>query len=53
MDTFPAPDDHVKTLYDNLENTIARFPDVSLGRQEDGGRETASQQCALLFWGPC
>ncbi len=29
VDTFPAPDDHVKTLYDNLENTISKLPDVS------------------------
>ncbi|GAB4820224.1 hypothetical protein N2152v2_007270 [Parachlorella kessleri] len=28
VDTFPAPDDHVKTLYDNLENTISKLPDA-------------------------
>ena len=29
METFPAPDDTVRTLHDNLENSIAKFADVS------------------------
>ena len=29
IDTFHAPDDHVHTLYDNLDNSIAKYPDVS------------------------
>ncbi len=30
VETFPAPDDHVRTLYDNFENAAAKFPDVRL-----------------------
>ncbi len=30
--TFPAPDEHVHTLYDNWETAVARFPHVSLQR---------------------
>lgn len=29
VDTFPAPNNHIHTLYDNLENSIAKYPDVS------------------------
>eukprot|EP00803_Ostreobium_quekettii_P000383 evm.model.scf_2481.2 EVM.evm.TU.scf_2481.2 scf_2481:12621-21767(-) len=39
--TFPPPDDHIRTLYDNLETTIARYPSLPfLGTREklaDGG----------------
>lgn len=33
VDTFPPPHDDIHTLYDNLESTIAQFPDV-----REGGR---------------
>ena len=29
VETFPAPDDDVRTLYDNLENALAKYPNVS------------------------
>jgi hypothetical protein len=28
IETFPAPDDHIRTLYDNLESSIAKYPNV-------------------------
>jgi hypothetical protein len=32
VETFSAPDDHVRTLYDNFENAAAKFPDVRAPR---------------------
>ena len=26
--TYPAPDDHIRTLYDILEHTVQRHPEV-------------------------
>lgn len=28
VDTFPAPNDHIKTLHDILENSVDQYPDV-------------------------
>ena len=28
MSTFPAPDDHVKTLYDNFELSVVKYGEV-------------------------
>lgn len=41
VDTFPAPDDHVRTLFENLENTIAKCPDVSRAPTVPGGAALA------------
>ncbi len=32
VDTFPAPDNHIHTLYDNLENSMVKYADVSMIR---------------------
>ena len=35
VDTFPAPDDHIHTLYDVLDNSITKYPDnIYLGKRE-------------------
>lgn len=41
VDTFPAPDDDVKTLYENLERSASKHPDVRQGLK--WGREGQGQ----------
>jgi len=30
MSTFEAPDDHIRTLHDNWETSVSRYPHVSM-----------------------
>jgi hypothetical protein len=34
LDTFPAPDNHIHTLYDNLENSMVKYADVSCDNRD-------------------
>lgn len=40
--TYPSPDDHIRTLYDVLEHTVQRHPEVNLMPVAD------TEQCSLM-----
>lgn len=49
VSTFPPPDEHVHTLYDNWEVAVARFPHVSEGcGWRSSSRRARRQQHALM-----